>query len=84
MLNVTGNPIISNQLFAESLHRQFFPAGAAAMISEPRRSEPKRSWRGPQIVVPWWRDQSEPPLEGFLQLGASVFFLVKKTLFFWG
>lgn len=32
-----------------------------------QRTEAKR-WRGPQIVVPWWRDQSEPPLEGFLQL----------------
>eukprot|EP00913_Durusdinium_trenchii_P014661 g13755.t1 len=25
-------------------------------------------WRGPQIVVPWWRDQSEPPLDHFLEL----------------
>eukprot|EP00435_Cladocopium_sp_Y103_P015618 s2479_g3.t2 len=34
-----------------------------------QRSEPlPRCWRGPQIVCPWWRDQSEPPMEGFLQL----------------
>eukprot|EP00931_Biecheleriopsis_adriatica_P123357 TRINITY_DN9838_c0_g1_i3.p1 TRINITY_DN9838_c0_g1~~TRINITY_DN9838_c0_g1_i3.p1 ORF type:complete len:379 (-),score=67.31 TRINITY_DN9838_c0_g1_i3:46-1182(-) len=25
-------------------------------------------WRGPQLVVSWWRDQSEPPLECFLEL----------------
>lgn len=25
-------------------------------------------WQGPQLVVSWWRDQSEPPLDKFLQL----------------
>lgn len=29
-------------------------------------------WSGPQIVVPWWRDQSEPPLGSFLQLDRLV------------
>eukprot|EP00434_Breviolum_minutum_P022663 symbB.v1.2.020000.t1/scaffold1659.1/size107071/2 len=37
-----------------------------------QRKSDDSTWLGPQIVVPWWRDQSEPPLEGFLQLDRLV------------
>mmetsp|Transcript_80375 Transcript_80375/g.236479 ORF Transcript_80375/g.236479 Transcript_80375/m.236479 type:complete len:404 (-) Transcript_80375:18-1229(-) len=42
------------------------PADSTVRVLRCRLRE--ASWRGPQLAVSWWRDQSEPPLEKFMAL----------------
>lgn len=68
-----------NSLALAAVEEESRDAAADCLVRMLRCELHDLEWSGPQLVVSWWRDQSEPPMDKFLALCQLVNRLVLRN-----
>lgn len=69
-----------NSLSLAAVEEEYHDAAADCLVRMLRCKLHDLEWSGPQLVVSWWRDQSEPPLCKFLALCQLVNRLLLRSV----